>query len=145
MDHRLALDPSGNPSSGPSDTSSSRLSRNCCALPSGHTSTHPPGPRQLSPPQVIPVLAAYSNPGDLPPVLTALAPPAMPALALSSVGHEPARDEPRGRLELARFARGAGSARLVFGRPSSSRSSRLEPNRKGIAIFCDFLSAAQYR
>ena len=33
-----ALDPSGNASSHPSDTSSSPLSRNCCALPSGHAS-----------------------------------------------------------------------------------------------------------
>ena len=77
-----ALDPSGNASSRPSDTSSSSLSRNSCALPSGHTSADPPGPHRLWPPPVIPVLAAYSNPCDLPPVLPALAPPVMPAPAL---------------------------------------------------------------
>ena len=76
------LDPSTN-ASRPSDNSSSRISRNCWALPSGHTSAHPLRPRQPSPPPVIPVLAPSSNPCDLPPVFAALAPPAMPALALS--------------------------------------------------------------
>ena len=102
-----ALDPSGDAPSRPSDTSSAPLSLNCCAVPSGHTSAHPPRPRQLSPPLVITVLAPYSNPFDLPLVLRALAPPAMPALALS-----------RG---CCAFPTGNGSGRHACGRLLRSR------------------------
>ena len=78
-----ALVPSGKGSSRPSDNASSRLSRNCCALPSSHTSAHPLRPRLPSPHPVTPVLAPSGNACDLPPVMPALAPPALPALALS--------------------------------------------------------------
>ena len=46
--------------------------------------------------------------------------------ARHSVGHEPARDEPRGKLEPARLVRGAGSARLLFDKQGSSPTGKYE-------------------
>ena len=78
-----ALHPSSNDASRPSDNASSRLSRNCCAPPSGHTSARPLRSRLPLPPPVTPVLSPSGNACDCPPVTPALAPAAMPALALS--------------------------------------------------------------
>ena len=77
-----ALHPSGNPSSRPSDNVSSGLSRNCCPLPSGHTSAHPLLPHLPSPSPATPVVAPSGNTCDLPRVMPVLSPPAIPALAL---------------------------------------------------------------
>ena len=77
-----ALDPSGNGSCRPSNNASSLLSRNFCALLSGHTSAHPLQPHLPSPPPVTLVLAPSGNACDLPRVMPALAPPAIPPLSL---------------------------------------------------------------
>ena len=77
-----ALDPSGN-TTRPSDNSSSRLSRNCCTLPSGHTSAHPLRPRQPSPPPVTLSSAPFPNASALPKVVVHSW-PLTPAAASSS-------------------------------------------------------------
>ena len=70
----LALDPSGN--------ASARLSRNCCALLSGHTSSPALHPHLPLPPPATPVPAPSGNACDLLRVIPALTSPVIRALSL---------------------------------------------------------------